>query len=98
MADVGCYILFSTKLNRFYTGAVQDSLESRLQKHNNHTYGNTRFTAKASDWELKLFIACDHYKQALRIERYIKSMKSSAYIRDLLVNPDRVTLLKEKFL
>ncbi len=53
---VCCYILFSQKLNRFYIGATQDSLEDRIKKHNTRSYGNHRFTAKADDWELFLSI------------------------------------------
>ncbi len=45
-----CYIIFSKKLDRFYIGACHDDLYSRIQKHNDHSYGNHRFTAKANDW------------------------------------------------
>ena len=30
----GCYILFSEKLNKFYVGATQESIELRIEKHN----------------------------------------------------------------
>ncbi|MCF8358973.1 MAG: GIY-YIG nuclease family protein, partial [Prolixibacteraceae bacterium] len=39
------YILFSEKLNRFYVGSTHESIEQRLEKHNQHSYGNHRFTA-----------------------------------------------------
>ncbi|MDV3309873.1 MAG: GIY-YIG nuclease family protein [Cyclobacteriaceae bacterium] len=42
-----CYILFSNSLNRFYTG-ISRELNERILKHNDHSYGNNRFTAKAN--------------------------------------------------
>jgi putative endonuclease len=94
---VCCYIIFSEKLNRFYIGALQDNLEDRILKHNNHSYGNHRFTAKADDWKIFISIECDNYSQALKIEKHIKKMKSSNYIYNLLRYPEMVEKLKEKF-
>lgn len=90
MKDICCYILFSPSLCKFYTGACQDSLDDRIRKHNNHDYGMHRFTAAASDWELFLRIDAVSYAHALRIERKIKSMKSSVYIRNLAKYPEMV--------
>ena len=78
-----CYILFSPTLGKFYTGITQESLEKRLTKHNNQAYGNHRFTAIASDWELYLKIDTNSYAHARRIEIRIKKMKSSKFIREL---------------
>ena len=78
-----CYILFSEKLLKFYIGSTHDDVESRLQSHISHKYGNHRFTAKASDWKIYLVIPTENYAKAVRIERKIKSMKSSKYIRQL---------------
>ncbi|WP_338219013.1 GIY-YIG nuclease family protein [Algoriphagus sp. oki45] len=47
-----CYILFSPSLRKFYTGITKDSIEAKIQKHNEHAYGKHHFTAKSSDWEL----------------------------------------------
>ena len=46
---VGCYILHSEKLNKFYIGVTQDDVALRIQKHNEGFYGKHRFTAKAND-------------------------------------------------
>ncbi len=46
-----CYILHSPTLNKFYIGVTQSELDSRIKKHNEHSYGNHRFTAQANDWE-----------------------------------------------
>ncbi len=82
----GTYILHSKKLGKFYTGATQYDINERISKHNNKTYGNHRFTAKADDWELFLFIPANDYAHAIRMERKIKSMKSAKYIKELKAN------------
>ena len=91
-----CYIVFSKKLNRFYIGVCHDNLESRIKKHNAHSYGEHRFTAKANDWELFLNIECESFDHAVKIEKHIKSMKSSAYIKNLLKYPEMIEKLKQK--
>ena len=90
---IGCYIIHSSKLNKFYIGATQEDVSSRIEKHNNGTYGKHRFTAKADDWALFLFIPTKDYPQAIRIERKIKSMKSAVYIRELAADPDKIQML-----
>jgi len=88
-----CYILHSSSLNRFYIGATQDSIENRIEKHNLHSHGNHRFTAATNDWELYLLISVSDYSHAIRIERKIKSMKSSSYIRNLEKYPEMLEKL-----
>jgi putative endonuclease len=89
-----CYIIFSKKLNRFYIGVVHDDLNERINKHNDGSYGDHRFTAKATDWELFLVIETESFKQALTIEKHIKSMKSAVYIRNLSKYPEMIEKLK----
>ncbi|MBK7666840.1 MAG: GIY-YIG nuclease family protein [Sphingobacteriaceae bacterium] len=91
-----CYIIFSKKLNRFYIGVCHADLEVRIQKHNDHSYGKHRFTAKANDWELFLNIECESFSQASKIEKHIKSMKSSTYVKNLLKYPEMIEKLKQK--
>ncbi len=97
MATSYCYILHSQKLNRFYTGVTHVDLSDRTLKHNTAAYGNHRYTAKADDWELFFVIPCITYSQAVRIERHIKRMKSSAYIRKLAEHPGMVEKLLLKY-
>ena len=78
-----CYILYSKSLDRFYTGITQDSLSNRIQKHNNHSYGKHRYTAKASDWTVYLIFEAESMAHARRIELKIKKMKSAQFIRNL---------------
>jgi putative endonuclease len=88
-----CYIIYSKTLNRFYTGACHGDLQDRIDKHNSHSYGKHRYTAVAKDWELFLAIEVQHYAHAVRIERHIKAMKSSSYIRNLKKYPEMVEKL-----
>ena len=83
-----CYILYSIKLDKFYIGVTQEGVQERLIKHNSKHYGAHRFTATADDWELFLNIPTENYNHAIRIERKIKGMKSSNYIRNLKKYPE----------
>lgn len=89
----GCYIIHSETLQRYYIGATHENIESRLNKHNNASYGKNCFTSTAADWTLSLFIETDNYAHAIRIERKIKSMKSSKYIQNLSNYPEMVAQL-----
>ena len=91
-----CYILFSQKLNVFYTGASQDDIEGRIHKHNTGYYGNDKFTAKTDDWVLFILLEADDFAHAVRIERKIKAMKSAKYIRNLLKYPEMVLKIINK--
>ncbi|WP_282074960.1 GIY-YIG nuclease family protein [Maribacter aquivivus] len=77
------YILHSTILNQFYIGACHKDLEQRIENHNAGRYGAKSFTSITNDWVLFLKFDCDDYAHAIRLERKIKSMKSSVYIRNL---------------
>ncbi|MBO9572112.1 MAG: GIY-YIG nuclease family protein [Chitinophagaceae bacterium] len=44
------YILWSDKLNRFYTGTT-DNIETRLEQHNSGIYTDA-FSAKDIPWKL----------------------------------------------
>jgi len=90
---IGCYIIYSKKLGKFYIGATQEDIIHRINKHNNSTYGKHRFTATTNDWELYLFIPTVDYAHAIRIDRKIKSMKSSKYIRILKENSGKIAQL-----
>lgn len=79
MASV--YVLFSKKLDRFYTGSCLD-LSERLDEHLRGIYADS-FTSKAPDWELFHRIDNLTYQQARLIELHIKKMKSKVYIENL---------------
>lgn len=90
MPKCHCYILFSKKLNRYYIGSTKDLIESRIEKHNSGFYGKKSFSASANDWTLFLLIEAQDYPHAVRLERKIKSMKSSKYIQNLKSYPELV--------
>jgi len=92
-----CYILYSKKLDVFYIGATQGPLESRIEKHNLHTYGKGKFTATTNDWQLFQSIPCDSFSQALAIERHIKRMKSRKYLENLKQYPELIQKLISKY-
>ena len=87
---IGCYILYSRNLDRYYIGATRDGIENRLRKHLSQFYGRSSYTAKASDWKVFLEISTKTYSHALRLEKKIKSMKSSKYIRNLKQYPELI--------
>ena len=96
MKDICCYILWSEKLGKFYIGACQDSLQERIKKHNMGFYDGSNFTKKANDWSIYLRIDAMDYSHAVRIEKKIKSMKSSIYIKNLLKYPDLISKIFEE--
>ena len=96
MENANCYILFSQKLNKFYVGATNFTVNERIEIHLNKLFGNKSFTAKADDWTIFLSISCNDYSYALRIEKKIKSMKSSIYIRNLKKYPELLIKVIDK--
>ena len=93
-----CYILYSEKLNRFYTGICQDDVNERINKHNDQSYGKHRFTAKAKDWQPYISIKCESMSHARRVEIHIKRMKSAQYIRNLRKYPHNLDRLRKRYL
>ena len=75
------YILYSTKLNKYYIGSCED-LGQRFQQHKDGVYSQG-FTRKANDWEIFYELDNLEYSQARKIESHIKRMKSKRYIESL---------------
>jgi putative endonuclease len=94
MASV--YILYSSQLNKYYTGSCK-TLQERLELHNSKTYYNS-YTSNAEDW--KMFYSVDdlEYSQARQIEAHIKKMKSRQYIENLVKYPEIMEKLKVKYI
>ena len=85
MASV--YILFSKKLDRFYTGSCND-LSYRIEQHLNKDFIRS-FTAKTDDWELFFYVDNLQYAQARLIEEHIKkNEKQSLYSKPKKVPGD----------
>ena len=91
-----CYILHSTRLNQFYVGVSHEGIEQRLLDHNTQYYGRNHFTAQVDDWEVFIIIECSSYAHAMKVEKHIKKMKSSKYIKNLKRYPEMVQRILEK--
>ena len=88
------YILHSEALSRFYTGYTS-SFDVRATFHENPD--SRKFTYNANDWMLFLKIECQSQQQAMAIEKHIKQMKSSVYIKNLKKYPEMVLKLLDKY-
>lgn len=75
-----CYILFSTKLNKYYVGSTSD-LDRRLIDHNR---GKEKFTSTGMPWVLLYAEPFEELAMARRRELEIKKKKSRKYIESLI--------------
>jgi putative endonuclease len=88
------YILHSISLNRFYIGATKNI----TQRLSFHRFGFPhKFTAKAKDWTVFFILECSDKAQAQKIERHIKKMKSSVYIKNLTMHAEMSAKLLSKY-
>jgi putative endonuclease len=71
-----CYIIYSRQLDRFYVGHTED-LSIRVDQHRS---GASKYTSKATDWELVYKEQFADRLLAQRREREIKQKKSRKYI------------------
>jgi putative endonuclease len=69
------YILYSEKLQRFYTGTTDD-VDRRMEEHNSGKYPDSS-SVKGMPWNLFLKVECETSQRAYRFEALIKRMKSS---------------------
>jgi len=83
------YIIFSEKLNRFYTGTTND-LDKRIEEHNSAFYPNS-FTSKGIPWQLKVCFSFENNLHAYFAERFVKRMKSKVFIRKIIEQPELFT-------
>jgi putative endonuclease len=86
------YILYSPSTSGYYIGETAFP-DERLNGHNEGKYDRS-YSKRATDWEIYLLIKCDERKQALKIEKKIKSMKSTQYIKNLKQYPEIIEKLK----
>ena len=74
------YIIYSSKLNKYYIGACID-IDRRLHEHN---IGHSKFTSTGIPWELKFKKQFSTLLEAKQFELKIKKMKSRKYIEGLI--------------
>ena len=83
------YIIYSEKLNKYYTGETPDP-EHRLKQHNNH-YFKINYTKGANDWVLKVNYSTNSKEEAIVLEKFIKRMKSKKFIEKIISEPSILT-------
>jgi putative endonuclease len=70
------YILYSAKLDRFYTGMSKFSAK-RLRQHN---HGQTRWTSQANDWQEVWRKEVSDPGEARRLEKQIKTRSARRFL------------------
>jgi putative endonuclease len=88
------YIIYSKSLDKYYVGK-SENFGLRLEIHNSD--GNEKWSKAGRPWTAYLVIACVSFKQAGKIERYVKAQKSRKYLVQLRENPDYVSNLLRRF-
>ena len=48
------YIIYSDRIDTYYTGSCRENLKDRLEKHNTAYYSGKSFTSQTDDWILIL--------------------------------------------
>ena len=77
------YIIYSESADKYYIGHTSDP-GRRLFEHNNNP--RMTFTHKYRPWVLKVsFPVSEMRSDALRVERYIKKLKSRKFIEQLII-------------
>jgi putative endonuclease len=73
------YILFSSSLQKFYTGQTQD-FENRIQEHNS---GKTPSIKNGIPWKLVWSLVVGNRSEAMKLESKIKSRGAKRFLEDL---------------
>ena len=88
------YIIYSSKLNRYYIGYSSNPW-NRLIQHNTNT--KDKYTGRTTDWELKSIFEVENESVAIQLERFIKKQKSRNLIERMcqedFVGKDRLAQL-----
>ncbi len=90
------YIIHSEIAKRYYVGETAFP-DNRLIEHNTGKYSGAS-TRIGTDWKICKLIACLQRTDALKVEKYIKTMKSSKFIGQLVFNVDFFERFKEVML
>ena len=72
------YILISKVDNSLYIGQTED-VEKRLQRHN---AGRNKFTSHKRPWKLLYAEPCESRAEAMKLEKYLKSLKKRKAVLD----------------
>jgi putative endonuclease len=88
------YIIYSEKLDKFYIGK-SENFPQRILFHNSDE--NEKWSKAGRPWVEFLIIPCENFKQAGKVERYIKDQKSRKYILQLKEKPEYIQNLLKRF-
>jgi len=90
------YIIYSKSADRYYIGYSNDT-ERRLEEHNTKPF-NT-YTSKHRPWTMKAaFPVSEDRGQAMKIERYLKRLKSRKIIEQIIeFQLDPIKLAQSRF-
>jgi putative endonuclease len=88
------YIIYSEKLDKFYIGK-SENYSQRIMIHNSDE--NEKWSKAGRPWKDFLVVSCISFKQAGKVERYIKAQKSRKYILSLKERPDYIANLLGRF-
>jgi putative endonuclease len=80
MMEVYTYILYSSKIDRYYVGSTDD-IQWRLERHN---LGWGRYTNRGVPWKLVYYESYKTKAEAIKREKEIKMKKSRVYIEKLI--------------
>jgi len=75
------YILYSSKISRYYTGHTIN-LERRLAEHN---HGKTKFLARGVPWTIVYTSILDSRSEAMMLENSIKKRGAKRFLDDLKI-------------
>jgi putative endonuclease len=80
---VGVYILFSAKLDQYYTGFSKHP-QRRLQQHRR---GASAWTSRAEDWVLVYQSRLESMAEGRALEKRIKARGARRFLEEQLPNP-----------
>ena len=89
------YIIYSKSADRYYVGESVNPGQ-RLVQHNSRHYKHSS-TKVDDDWLLFLTIGCTSRAQALKLEKFIKSMRNRSFYHKLKGDPQFVEKLLDRF-
>jgi putative endonuclease len=78
------YIIESIELSTYYIGQTSN-ITDRLERHNN---GESISTKSKRPWKLLFTKEFETRSQAVKFERYLKSLKNKKYLNELINSKD----------
>lgn len=88
------YIIYSSKLGKFYKGITKD-LFNRVQRHNN---GTESFTKKGIPWVLIWSLEKESRSEAMLLEKKLKNLNQDRLIQFMLKYENEISGRDEKHL